>query len=96
MAEVQWQQQFIWRDAEVGVFPDFKQLLAHAEENAEEKYPKGAKPDAEGVERLNEHSLEDCLGRPRATAIYIGGGWFCHRFNRRAVVQVPYPPASHG
>jgi hypothetical protein len=33
------------------------------------------------VERLNEHSLEDCLGRPRATAIYIVGGWFCHRFN---------------
>jgi hypothetical protein len=49
VAEVQWQQQFIWRDSEVGVFPDFKQLLAHAEENAEEKYSKGANPDAEGL-----------------------------------------------
>jgi hypothetical protein len=41
------------------------------------------------VERLNEHSLEDCLGRPRATAIYIMGGWFCHRFNTLEVVQLP-------
>jgi hypothetical protein len=31
---------------------------------------------------LNEHSLEDCLGRQRATAIYIVGGWVCHGFNR--------------
>jgi hypothetical protein len=36
------------------------------------------------VERLNEHSLEDYLGRPRATAIYIVGGWVCHGFNSRA------------
>ena len=36
------------------------------------------------VERLNEHSLEDCLGRPRATAIYIVGGWDCLSFNRLA------------
>lgn len=49
VAEVQWQQQYIWRDAEVSVFPDFKQLLAHGEENAEEEYPKGANPDAEGL-----------------------------------------------
>jgi hypothetical protein len=48
VTEVQWQQQSIWRDVEVSVFPDFKQLLAHAEENAEEKYPKGTNPDAEG------------------------------------------------
>jgi hypothetical protein len=34
------------------------------------------------VERLNEHSLEDCLGRQKATAIYIVGGWVCHGFNR--------------
>ena len=33
------------------------------------------------VERLNEHSLEDCLGRQRATAIYIVGCWVCHDFN---------------
>src|SRR2546430_1025903 len=36
------------------------------------------------VKRLNEHSLEDCLGRPRATAIYIVGGWDCLSFNRLA------------
>jgi hypothetical protein len=34
------------------------------------------------VERLNEHSLEDCLGRWKATAIYIVGGWVCHDFNK--------------
>jgi hypothetical protein len=37
------------------------------------------------VERLNEHSLEDCLGRQRAIAIYIIGdtigGWDCLGFN---------------
>jgi hypothetical protein len=38
---------------------------------------------AENVERLNEHSLQDCLGRTRATAIYIIGGWVCHGFNRK-------------
>jgi hypothetical protein len=27
------------------------------------------------VERLNEHSLEDCLGRQRTIAIYILDGW---------------------
>jgi hypothetical protein len=27
------------------------------------------------TERLNERSLEDCLGRQRAIAIYIVGGW---------------------
>jgi hypothetical protein len=27
-----------------------------------------------GVERLNEHLLEDCLGRQRTIAIYIMGG----------------------
>jgi hypothetical protein len=31
--------------------------------------------------RLNEHSLEDCLGRWKATAIYIVGGWVCRDFN---------------
>ena len=30
---------------------------------------------SEAVERLNEHSLEDCLGRQRAIAIYIVDGW---------------------
>jgi hypothetical protein len=35
----------------------------------------------QNVERLNEHSLPDCLGRTRATAIYIIGGWVCHGFN---------------
>jgi hypothetical protein len=35
----------------------------------------------QSVERLNEHSLEDCLGRQKATAIYIVGGWVCHGFN---------------
>jgi hypothetical protein len=34
------------------------------------------------VERLNEHSLEDCLGRQRAIAIYIIGGWDCLDFNK--------------
>jgi hypothetical protein len=33
------------------------------------------------VERLNEHSLEGCLSRWKATAIYIVGGWVCHGFN---------------
>jgi hypothetical protein len=36
------------------------------------------------VERLNEHSLENYLGRQRATAIYIVGDWVCHDFNRDA------------
>jgi len=27
------------------------------------------------VERLDEHSLEDCLGRQKAIAIYIVDGW---------------------
>jgi hypothetical protein len=27
------------------------------------------------VERLNEHSLEDCLGRQKATAIYSRAGF---------------------
>jgi hypothetical protein len=31
---------------------------------------------------LNEHSLEDRLGRQRVTAIYIVEGWVCHGFNR--------------
>jgi hypothetical protein len=30
---------------------------------------------------LNELSLEDYLGRQRATAIYIVGGWDCLSFN---------------
>ena len=34
------------------------------------------------VERLNEHSLEDCLGRQRATAIYIVGGWVLSVYSR--------------
>ncbi|ERF76372.1 hypothetical protein EPUS_07079 [Endocarpon pusillum Z07020] len=38
--EVQWQQQFVWRDSELVVFPDFKRLLAQAEEKDEELYPK--------------------------------------------------------
>jgi hypothetical protein len=32
------------------------------------------KVDDDSVERLNEHSLEDCLGRWKATAIYLRGG----------------------
>ena len=30
-AELQWQQQFVWRGAEINLSPDFKQLLAHGE-----------------------------------------------------------------
>jgi serine protease AprX len=40
------------------------------------------------VERLNEHSLEDYLGRQRATAIYIVGGWVCHVSNNLAISVV--------
>lgn len=40
------------------------------------------------VERLNEHSLEDYLGRQRATTIYIVGGWVCHSFNKQDLSPV--------
>jgi hypothetical protein len=44
------------------------------------------------VERLNEHSLEDCLGRQRATYIHrrgLGLSWFQHLapFNRLSTTQ---------
>lgn len=84
VAEVQWQQQYIWRDAEVSVFPDFKQLLAHGEENAEEKYPKGANPDAEGL-------LFKFHTRQRRMAERLGAitTWPC--FRRRSKID-----RSHG
>jgi Heterokaryon incompatibility protein (HET) len=83
VAEVQWQQQFIWRDAEISVFSDFKQLLAHAEENAEEKYPKGANPDAEGL-------LFKFHTRQRRMAERLGAiTWQC--FQRRPKID-----RSHG
>jgi hypothetical protein len=83
VAEAQWQQQSIWRDAEVSVFPDFKQLLAHAEENAEEKYPKGANPDAEGL-------LFKFHTRQRRMAEKLGAiTWQC--FQRRSKID-----HSHG
>jgi hypothetical protein len=37
------------------------------------------------VEWLNERLLEDCLGRQRAMAIYIVGGWDCLGFNTMCV-----------
>jgi hypothetical protein len=40
------------------------------------------------VERLNEHSLEDCLDRQKATAIYIVGGWVCHDFNTQYCARI--------
>jgi hypothetical protein len=33
------------------------------------------------VERLKEHSLEDCLGEAESYSIYIIGGWDCLGFN---------------
>jgi hypothetical protein len=65
------------------VFPDFKQLLAHGEENAEEKYPKGANPDAEGL-------LFKFHTRQRRMAERLGAiTWPC--FQRRSKID-----RSHG
>jgi hypothetical protein len=40
------------------------------------------------AERLNEHSLEDCLGRQRATATYIVGGWVYHGFSSQELAAL--------
>jgi hypothetical protein len=43
------------------------------------------------VESFTEHSLEDCLDRQRATAIYIVGGWVCHDFNSQELAAFTVP-----
>jgi hypothetical protein len=45
-----------------------------------------------GDGKLNEHSLEDCLGRHRATATYIVEGWDCLGFNSPPQYQYSFLP----
>ena len=64
---------------------DVALLSRRFSQDAKPSHPALGKPDPPTLlklERLNERSLKDYLGRRRATVIYIVGGWDCFSFNR--------------